>query len=383
LPYDTAYAMQDDGLYSVALSPTVQSPVHILGSTSTGYQDGVGTAAIFRKPKKLAPATEGGKLFLAESGNDAIRILDIATSSSSTLYKRPPLVKGEGGGELHGERFVDVAVAVGGPSRLLTSCSGILCNTILALHFTPFNQPMLPPLAPPSPFTPPLPPVPPPPPLLPPPPGPPPYTGPPFGTLTHIAGSLDGLKGIVDGVGTNAAFSSPKDVVAMPDGLFAVTFDSGHCRLRSVELATGTVRALAGQEVVHCPEAGTCDPASGDGSGTGACFTNWGDGLGVTSDGATLVLADYTKLRTITVTNMSVAWSATSTTLAGSWASGASDGTGTSATFSQLGRLVITPNDEAALVVDKVDPISNLAAIRKVMLGTGDVSFGIGIVRLD
>jgi DNA-binding beta-propeller fold protein YncE len=59
------------------------------GSGLTGAQDGVGKAASFNQPKALAKA--GGKLYVADFGNDLIRSIDLATGVVETLTLRAQL----------------------------------------------------------------------------------------------------------------------------------------------------------------------------------------------------------------------------------------------------------------------------------------------------
>lgn len=101
------------------------------------------------------------------------------------------------------------------------------------------------------------------------------------GATTTVAGPVSVISmGTTDGVGTAARFNNPNSVTT--DGLnLYVTDGNNHC-IRKVELATANVTTLAGT-------AGTT-PASTDGTGPAAGF---GNGMvGITSDGTHLYVAD-------------------------------------------------------------------------------------------
>ena len=57
----------------------------LAGSGEEGDADGVGAAAQFNVPQRLALSSDGATLFIADSGNDKIRQLDVATGAVTTL----------------------------------------------------------------------------------------------------------------------------------------------------------------------------------------------------------------------------------------------------------------------------------------------------------
>ncbi len=51
----------------------------IAGGPSTGFEDGVGTKALFNLPEALLCTTDGSKIYVADQGNDRIRCVYTAT----------------------------------------------------------------------------------------------------------------------------------------------------------------------------------------------------------------------------------------------------------------------------------------------------------------
>ena len=135
----------------------------------------------------------------------------------------------------------------------------------------------------------------------------------PIVTVSTLAGS--GTPGYTDGTGTSAKFSSPNGVAVDGAGNVYVADQVNH-RIRKIT-TSGVVSTLAGS--------GT--PGYADGTGTSAKF-NYPNGVAV--DGAgNVYVADLSNHRIRKITALGVV-----STLAGSGASGYTDGTGTSAKFS-------------------------------------------------
>ncbi len=137
------------------------------------------------------------------------------------------------------------------------------------------------------------------------------------GVVTTLAGS-PANSGSADGAGTAALFSSPADVAMQPDGTLVVA-DTGNHTVRSVTTA-GTVATLAGT-------AGTSGTA--DGTGAAARF-NAPRGIAAGGSAGQIYIADTTN-HTVRVATTAGAVA----TLAGLYGiAGATDATGTAATFS-------------------------------------------------
>lgn len=63
-------------------------------------------------------------------------------------------------------------------------------------------------------------------------------------TVTTLAG--DGTAGLLDGVGNAARFSRPAEIIISPDGSTAIVREVGNHAIRAIDLATVTVTTLVG-----------------------------------------------------------------------------------------------------------------------------------------
>ena len=104
----------------------------------------------------------------------------------------------------------------------------------------------------------------------------------PAGVVTTIAGS--GTQALINGIGTAAAFTSPRGIVINPAETFLYVADNN--AVRSIEIATATVTTLAGSSVA----------GSTDGSGSVARFDYISD-LAMSPDGSILYVAEYSNYR--------------------------------------------------------------------------------------
>jgi len=165
-------------------------------------------------------------------------------------------------------------------------------------------------------------------------------------TVSTVAGS--GVAGAAEGTGTSASFNAPFGVAT--DGVNLFVADRANHKIRKVVIATGQVSTLAGSGVAGADE------------GTGAAAT-FNSPWGVATDGTNLYVADRDnhKIRQIVIATGVVS------TLAGSGASGADEGTGAAASFNSPSGVVV---DGANLYVAD----AGNAKIRKVVLATGEVS---------
>ena len=166
---------------------------------------------------------------------------------------------------------------------------------------------------------------------------------------TTIVSSLAGNSIDMDanGVGAAANFRSPSGVTT--DGTYLYIADSGNYQIRKVEIATGTVSTVAGIGL----------SGSKDGTGRAAWLSLGG---GITTDGTYLYVADTNtnKIRKVDIATGVV------TTLAGNGSYGSTDGAGAAASFySPSG---ITTDGNYLYVVDRGNN-----KIRKIEIATGVV----------
>lgn len=135
------------------------------------------------------------------------------------------------------------------------------------------------------------------------------------GVVTTIAGGIT-ANGSTDGTGTAARFLTPYGITTDGTNLFVA--DSGNRTIRKIVISTGVVTTIAGSAGVT---------GATDGIGTAARFSQpWG----ITTDGTNLFVTDalLNNIRKIVISTGVV------TTIAGSaGVSGATDGTGTAASF--------------------------------------------------
>ena len=145
------------------------------------------------------------------------------------------------------------------------------------------------------------------------------------GQVTTLAGN--GTAGFVDGIGTNAQFSSPKGVAVAPNGTIYVA-DSTNDRIRAINPTTSQVTTLAGS--------GT--EGFADGTGTTAQFRAPIE-VAVAPNGTVYVADRFNhSIRAINPTTSQV------TTLAGNGTAGFADGTGTDARFHTPSGVAVASN---------------------------------------
>ena len=240
-------------------------------ATAAGNDDGTGTNARFDSPRGVT-SDGAGNLFVADSGNNTIRKIVIATGTVTTLAGSASHM-GSNDGTGSDALFSypgDVASDGAGNLFVADTSSQVIRKVVIAT-----------------------------------------------GAVTTLAGSRDSW-GYVDGTATTARFQAPFGVASDGAGNLLVA-DSGNHAIRKIVLATQTVSTLAGL-------AGAA--GSADGTGAGARFDI---PSGVASDGAgNLFVADsgnHTIRKVVVATGVV-------TTLAGDpTTSGKDDGTGASAQF--------------------------------------------------
>jgi len=174
------------------------------------------------------------------------------------------------------------------------------------------------------------------------------------GQVTTLAGS--GVDGSADGTGTSASFSDPGAIAT--DGSRLYVAESIGSRIRQIVIATGKVTTLAGS--------GAIENDSKDGTGTQATFLV---PSGIVVVGDNLFVAESHKIRKVVIATGEV------TTLAGSTSLNATDGTGGDASFAGLSG--IATDGTNLYVTDTYNNSTKnvyINLLRKVVIATGVVS---------
>jgi sugar lactone lactonase YvrE len=319
-----------------------------------GFADGVGAAARLSGPRAVA-SDGAGNLFVADSNNNTIRKVVIATGEVTTLAGSPGPTGSTDGTGADARFYLPLGMATDGLGNLFVADAGN-CTIRKVVIAT--------------------------------------------GEVSTLAGS-PGASGMADGTGANARFSIPGGVVSDGGGNLFVA-DSVNNAIRKVVLATGEVSTLGGPPngtgpvvsfsfpmdlasdragnlfvveggsntlkklVIATGEVtalagGAGTTGSVDGVGAGASF---GSLMGVTSDGAgSLFVSDANAIRKVVIATGEV------TTLAGSsGTAGSADGAGADARFSAP--LGLASDGAGDLFV--ADSANN--TVREAVITTGEVS---------
>ncbi|MEK7569851.1 MAG: hypothetical protein AAB515_00170 [Patescibacteria group bacterium] len=84
-PDGTTLYVADSGNNRIRTVNSSSGQTALLAGGSAGYVDGVGSAAKFRAPKRLALSLDGTTLYVADTGNSSIRAIVVATGKVTTL----------------------------------------------------------------------------------------------------------------------------------------------------------------------------------------------------------------------------------------------------------------------------------------------------------
>ena len=267
----------------------------------SGSKDGTGPVALFYSPWGIM--NDGAYLYVADTGNSLIRKVEIANGVVTTLAGASVQINYPQGIASDGTNFY---VANTGS------------NTILMVEAS--------------------------------------------GLVTTLAGTA-GVTGTNDGTGSNAQFHAPEGLTT--DGTYLYVTDTDNNTIRRVIIATGEVTTLAGT-------AGTTGSTdSTDGTGSTALFDT---PSGVATDGTNLYVADTNNntIRKVVIASGEV------TTLAGTaGVSGINDGTGSQALFNHPFGITIDPDKTKLYVTD-----TNNNTIRKVFIASRVVATLAGIAPL-
>jgi len=287
--FDTPFGLTSDGtnLYVAdTQNNTIRKIVIATGAVTTlagttgawvGFADGIGAAASFNHPKGIT--IEGTNLYVADTDSNTIRKIVIATGAVTTLAGA--LQYGSADGIGTAARFkVPEGITSDGTNLYVADTQN---NTIRKIVIA-------------------------------------------TGEVTTLAGTA-GQTGSADGIGAAARFSSPSGITVNGTNLYIA--DSDNKTIRKLDISTGEVTTVAGTPV---------HGGSTDGIGTAALFITPN---GVTTDGTTLYIADS---RTGTIRKLDIATGEVTTIAGTPGQAGSTDGTGATARFNYPEGLALAGN---------------------------------------
>ncbi|MHB1606155.1 MAG: NHL repeat-containing protein [Leptospirales bacterium] len=165
------------------------------------YRDGVGESARFNNPEGLAISQDGKTLYVADSRNNMIRKIDLATKTVSTIAGHSFPSSGDGVGKSAGFETPRGLVLSPDGKTLYVADSG---NNMIRKIDLATNQ------------------------------------------VTTLAGGGKLMAGFADGVGTQASFKEPRSLAISSDGQILYIADTRNHLIRKMILATNSVSTLAG-----------------------------------------------------------------------------------------------------------------------------------------
>ncbi len=276
------------------------------GSVTGGSADGIGMAASFYSPKGIT--IDGANLYVADTVNNTIRKITITSAAVTTLSgSATDLGSFDGTGTAASFRNPN-GITSDGTNLYMTQSSGLTNNTVRKIVIA-------------------------------------------TGNVTTLAGTpLWTGSGSADGIGAAAKFKNPSGITT--DGANLYLSDRGNHTIRKITIATGSVTTLAGTAGVL---------GSADGVGATASFNN---PEGITTDGTNLYVTDAGSftIRKIVISTGAV------TTLAGTAGiAGSADGAAATASFNNPAN--ITTDGTNLYVADTFN-----YTIRKIVISTGAVT---------
>ncbi len=200
----------------------------LAGATTAGSSDGIGAAASFKGPRGIT--TDGANLYVADSGNHAVRKIVIATRVVTTLAGSAATSGTADNNGTSATFNTPDGIATDGTSLYLADSAA---NNVRRINIA--SQ-----------------------------------------AVTTMAGSTS--AGAANGVGTAATFNAPSGITT--DGTTLYVADSKNNLVRTIDIVSGAVATVAGS--------GSAGHA--DGIGAAATFSQ---PTGITTDGIGLFIADF------------------------------------------------------------------------------------------
>ncbi|MCW1969506.1 MAG: C25 family cysteine peptidase [Anaerolineae bacterium] len=279
----------------------------------SGASDGTSSAARFNEPSAIAISSDGKFALVADTGNHAIRKIDLSTGAVTTLAGNLGQ-SGSTDGSGQAARFFKpqgVAISADGMFALVSDTGN---HTIRRINLETQE-------------------------------------------VTTIAGTA-GIAAGINGMGATALFNNPTGIAISGDGTMALVADTNNHTIRRINLLTREVKTVAGL-------------SGSSGSTDGIVPTsrlNLPQGIWLSPDGGYALIADTGNH---TVRRLTLADSRLETLLGKAGQSGSSDSAGTGARFSQPTNLVTSLDGKLVLVADTGNnAIRRLTSATKFYLST-------------
>ena len=269
------------------MNPSTKSVENVAGSDHRArYRDGVGANARFNNPEGMAISPDGKTLYIADSRNNMIRKIDLATKTVSTIAGHSFPSSGDGVGKEAGfETPRGLAISPDGKTLYVADSGN---NAIRKIDLA-------------------------------------------TNTVTTLAGAGKLMSGSADGVGVQATFHEPRSLAISGDGQVLYIADTRNNLIRKMVLATNSVSTLAGHPGF---------PGTLNGPGPDAYFYH---PVSVTIDGNKLYVADGANadIRMVDLSTGVVSTVAGATLNGGVPIAGREDGSGVEGHFQFPGALTV------------------------------------------
>lgn len=265
-------------------------------STTGGFANGIGSAARFKGPDGIAVSRDGTFALIADTGNQVIRRINLATNEVTTIAGDLG-VRGAANGIGLAARFNDPREIALSPNNGFALIIDYGNFTIRRINLST-NQ------------------------------------------VTTIAGGAR-QSGYLDGIGISARFSSLSSIALGPNNTYALIGEQGNHVIRRINLSNNEVTTIAGTPG---------DMTSGvDGIGPAARFRA-PRGIEISKNGTFAIIADdgNQTIRRLDLLTREVK------TIAGSVGlGGGTDGFASAARFNGLGGMALAADDSTLLLVDR------------------------------
>ncbi len=286
--------------------------ITVAGSAgASGAANGTGASARFARPLGVAASADGAFALVADTDNNLLRRVDLASGAVTTLAGAPGQA-GAADGPGPDARFTAPASVSMPISPTFALVADTQNSTVRRLDLA-------------------------------------------TGVVTTVVG-LAGQRGSEDGLGGAARLYEPEGLAVSRDGSFALVADTGNHTIRRLDLASGALTTLAGQPRVS---------GTADGAGAQAQFS-FPRGVAISPDGSFALVADSNSQ---TIRRIDLATAAVTTFAGGPGQAGGADGPPQDARFFFPRGLAISADGTFALVAN-----FSGSTIRRIDLTSGSVT---------